>query len=395
MGKGKSVKKKAAKKQAPKNPRQQFNAHCQAIKQQHLRLDTLRRQQTELMTRFQQQLLPLEKQFTDVVYQKAERLLSFTDKKSLSASQRDILLNWIEEEIMFLEEHPFVEHLDIQALREKYLAACTFMLDENLAEEEIQLMRGILESELPFVRQISDEEMLDFARNPEKFKARVQQEAANSAANEDEEFADEDVEDDEFEDDDEAFIDEMEQEALEIREQRQKEIAALFSTSAANRMYKQLAKIFHPDREMDEAAKQDKHHLMVQLAQAKQNSDIWTIISLYQQHIDPEGGFEEIDLPEINQLLAEQLISMKWDYRQREHECDPATAVLWAKFGDAKTPQALDKRLNRHANELKELLAEESEMLEDLTSLKVLKRHLAEHAEEMADELDFMDSLFR
>jgi hypothetical protein len=32
MAKGKSVKKNAAKKQGPKNPRQQFNVHCQAIK---------------------------------------------------------------------------------------------------------------------------------------------------------------------------------------------------------------------------------------------------------------------------------------------------------------------------------------------------------------------------
>lgn len=292
---------------------------------------------------------------------------------------------------MFLEEHPFAEHLDLQALREKYVAACSFMFDEGLGEAELQIIRGILESELPFVRQISDEEMLDLTRDPEKLRARAQQEAENSDVDEDVE----DVENDEFEDEDDAFIDEMEQEALEAREQWHKEVAALFSASAANRMYKQLAKIFHPDREMDEAAKQDKHHLMVQLAQAKQNNDIWTIISLYQQHIDPDGGFAEKDLPEINQLLAEQVISMKWDYRHREHDCDPATLALWNKFGDAKTPQALEKKLNRHTNEMKELLAEENKILEEMTNLKVVKHYLAKHAKEMESELDFLSGMFK
>ncbi|MGL5388078.1 MAG: hypothetical protein ACRC2A_11955 [Enterobacterales bacterium] len=390
MGKGKSVKKKAAKKQAPKNPRQQFNAHCQAIKQQHIRLDTLRRQQTELTTRFQQQLLPLEKQFSDTVYKKVERLLSFTDKKSLSASQKDVLIGWIGEEIMYLEGYPFAEHLDIETLREKYLVACAQGVKHDLDENEFQYLREALEKELPFIQQIPDEELLDLISDPKKLKARAAQEIADSTADEEEEF-----EENEFEDDEEAFIDEMEQEAIATREQRQREIASLFSTSVANRMYKQLAKIFHPDREMDDAAKQDKHHLMVQLAQAKQNNDIWSIISLYQQHIDPDGGVEEKDLPEINQLLAEQVISLKWDYRQKERECDPVTAVLWDKFGDAKTPQALDKKLNRHANDLKELLAEENEMLEELTSLKALKHHLNEREQEMEDELGFMADLFK
>ncbi|AKG69743.1 TPA: hypothetical protein ACSTLY_000468 [Serratia fonticola] len=388
MAKGKSVKKNAAKKQGPKNPRQQFNAHCQAIKQQHLRLDALHRQQTELVTRFQQQMLPLEKQFVDAVFQKAERLLSFVDKKSLSALQRDNLLNWIGEDLMYLEEYPFADHLDIQPLREKYLNACATMVnDKDLDEDELQLMRDMLESQLPFVQDISDEELRDLVREPHKFKAKIEETFANSAANEDEEFA---------EDEEEPLFDEFEEEALAARERRQQEITSLFSASAANRMYKQLAKVFHPDREMDETIKQEKHHLMVQLAQAKQNHDIWTIINLYQQHIDPNGGFEEKDLPEVNRLLAEQVITLKFDYRQKEYGSDPMTALLWSKFGDAKTPQALDKKLIRHANELKALLAEESEALEELTSLKVLKQHLAEREQEMEeDEMSFMAQMFK
>jgi hypothetical protein len=41
------------------------------------------------------------------------------------------------------------------------------------------------------------------------------------------------------------------------------------------------------------------------------------------------------------------------------------------------------------------LLAEENEMLEELTSLKVLKHYLAEREQEMEDELGFMADLFK
>lgn len=370
MAKGKSVKKKAAKKQAPKNPRQQFNAHCQAIKQQHLRMDSLHRQQTELLTRFQQQLLPLEKQYIDTVYQKAERLLSFTDKGSLSAKHHDTLLRWITEEIIYLEDYPFTEHLDLEGLKEKHRKACSEMMVDELNKNDLRILRTLLGEELPFVYQISDEELHELVRDTEKFNARVKQELTK--------------------DDKDPLIEQIEQKAFAAREQRQQQLTALFNASAADRMHKQLVSALHPDQEVDEAVKQDRHHLMQQLTQARQDHDIWTIINLYQQHIDPDGGLKDQDLPKINQLLAEQLVTLNFNYRQRQQECDPIIAVLWDKFGDAKTPQALDKKLIRYANEINVLLEEESEELAELSSTKTLALYLEKREREIQKNKQFM-----
>lgn len=393
MSKGKSVKKNAAKKQLPKNPRQQFNAHCQAIKKQHLRIDNLRQQQTMLVERFQQQALPLEKQYIGIVYQKTERLLSFLDKKSLAAYQRDDLFQWITEDIMYLEDYPFSEHLDIQALREKLADTNLQYADKSLDENRLALMREMLVDEFPFVHQLSDEELRHLILNPKEFVAKAEQERAGPATHE---AQAEEFEDEMFEDDEDFFFDEDEQEDIAAREQRQQGLAALFGTSAANRMYKRLAMVFHPDREMDEATKQDKHHLMVQLAQARKNHDIWTIINLYQEHIDPDGGFEEKDLPAINQLLSEQVENLKSSYREQEHSSDPLTSMLWARFGHSSTERVLDAKLAKHVKELQMTIDEEKQIIAELTSLKVLKRYLAERAQLVAEEeMDFMADLFR
>ncbi|MBI3311192.1 MAG: hypothetical protein HYZ77_08055, partial [Serratia liquefaciens] len=191
------------------------------------------------------------------------------------------------------------------------------------------------------------------------------------------------------------FFDEEEREDTAYQEQRHETMAMLFGTSAAGRMYKRLAIMFHPDREMDEAAKQDKHHLMVQLAQAKKNHDIWTILSLYQEHIDPNGGVEEKDLPAINQLLAEQVEILKIKYRQMEYSCDPLTSLIWSKFGKNSPQQSLDKKLAHHAKELQNSIEEERLTLVQLTSLKVLKQYLAERAEEDDYDMEFLTKLFQ
>lgn len=396
MNKRKLVKNKGLKKSS-KNPRQQFNAHCQAIKKQQARIDTLQQQQAALMVQFQQQVLPLEKQYIDAVYQKTVRLLSFSEKKTLAAYQREDLIEWITEEIMHMEDYPFAEHLNIQALREQLFTACSLPEDKNLEEEQLSIMREMLASEFPFASQLSDEELLDLMRNPEKFKARAEQEFSDSDGPEAEDDGEYSEDDEEYsEDEDDFFFDDDEQESIDEQEQRQQKITQLFSSSAANRMYKRLAILFHPDREMDETSKKEKHDLMVQLAQAKKNHDVWTILSLYLTHVDPKGGIEEKDLPATNLLLAEQIETLKDNYRQLEFAGDPLTVLVWTKFGTGSTAaQSVEKKLARHAKELQNSIKEEKQILTELTSLKVLKQHLAARAEENSYDFDFLSRVLK
>ncbi|CAI1627226.1 Uncharacterised protein [Serratia quinivorans] len=388
MNKRKLVKNKGIKK-TTRNPRQQFNAHCQAIKKQQLRIDTLLQQQADLMTQFQQQVLPLEKQYIETVYQKTVRLLSFSEKKTLAAYQREDLIEWITEEIMHMEDYPFAEHLDIQALKDQLFTACSLPEHKSLDQEQLGMMREILACDFPFASQLSDEELLDLMRDPEKFKARAEQEFSGNpppGTEDDEEY---------IEDEDDFFFDNDEQESINEQEQQQK-ITQLFSTSAVNHMYKRLAILFHPDREIDEAAKKDKHDLMVQLAQAKKNHDIWTILNLYLTHIDPKGGIEEKDLPTTNLLLAEQIEALKIKYRQLEYAGDPLTVLVWTKFGaGSAAAQSVEKKLARHTKELQNSIKEERLILTELTSLKVLKQHLAERAEENNYDFDFLSKVLK
>ncbi|MFZ1874249.1 MAG: hypothetical protein WAU54_15950 [Chania sp.] len=384
----KQITKQKAKKAQPKTPRQQFNHYCQEVKKQQLNIENLKKQQSVLLTRFQQEYLPIEKKYLQTSYLKIEKLLSFTPKKSLSHSQRDLLTDWINEEIDILLDNPFAEQTEIQQLKDKLLQTCAIPEHVELGDDELAQMRSLVGEEFEFVHTLSDAELSDLMRNPHKFQEKMQEELEQRSLDDDMRSSFDDEEDD-F-----SFFDDDEDHSSILSGQQQK-MESLFSASAANRMYKKLAMLFHPDREMDESAKQEKHDLMIQLAQAKKTQDIWTIISLYQQHVDADGDFAEKELPALNSLLSNRVEQLKIEYRRLNTHADSLEGLVWAKFG-AKTQSAIEKKLMQHEEMLRGFIAEDEQQTRELTSLKVLKQHLTVRNQEQHFELlKSMEHLFR
>jgi hypothetical protein len=384
----KQVTKQKTKTVQPRTPRQQFNRYCQEVRKQQLNIDNLKKQQSILLACFQQKYLPIEKQFLQTGYLKIEKLLSFTQRKSLSHSQRDLLTDWINEEINILQDNPFAEQADIQELKEKLLQTCAIPEHVELGDDELAHMRSLLEEEFEFIDTLSDAELSELIKNPHKLQEKMQAEMEQQRLD-DETNPHFDDQDDDF-----SFFDDDENHSSIFAEQQQK-MESLFSASAANRMYKKLAILFHPDREMDESAKPEKHDLMIQLAQAKKTQDIWTIISLYQQHVDADGDFAEKELPALNSLLSNRVEQLKIEYRRLNTHADSLEGLVWAKFG-AKTQSAIEKKLMQHEEMLRGFIAEDEQQTRELTSLKVLKQHLTVRNQEQHFELlKSMEHLFR
>lgn len=80
-------------------------------------------------------------------------------------------------------------------------------------------------------------------------------------------------------------------------------------------IYKQLAKILHPDIEMDEGLKAEKQDLMQKVIEAYQNKDLHTLLKLELQFINKESqnmnALTEEKLSIYNEILKEQLIEEK------------------------------------------------------------------------------------
>ncbi len=97
---------------------------------------------------------------------------------------------------------------------------------------------------------------------------------------------------------------EKEQRALEVETVQKKEIGTL---------YKQLAKMFHPDLETDPVAKREKEVLMKKLTSAYEEGDMHTLLALEMSTLDDsEKKTRTADqLKVYNKLLQEQVVILE------------------------------------------------------------------------------------
>ncbi|MEH0875698.1 hypothetical protein QM999_13500 [Pectobacterium cacticida] len=389
MAHSKLIKKKATnktkKKQQPITPQEKFQHFWATIEKYQRQLVKLQQDQEALFARFQQDVLPLEHQYIQSVFDKTERLLSFADKKSLSKNQRETLFEWIEEELSRLQSYPFNSQLDMTPLVDRFISV-TSQYTPPPSNEDIAQFREALDTKFDFSYAFSDDEISEMIRNPDKLQAALEQlsQEWHSRNQQDSAF-------DAEEDDD----DWQESEYAETDGEESKRTAAstdgnLLDTKHITLLYRRIAKALHPDREQDPAEKEKKHHLMTMLSKAKQEHDIWTLLTLYHQYVDASFAFDESTIPSINTLLESRVNTLKNALADQKH--DPSLpGMVWQEMG-AATAKTREKKIAEHQRYLRESTAIELAQTQSLRSLAVLKQYLAERNED--DNMDFLMDLF-
>jgi len=108
------------------------------------------------------------------------------------------------------------------------------------------------------------------------------------------------------------------------REKREKLAGELRKKTVAT-MYKQLARVLHPDLELDPERRRQKERLMQELTVAYSNNDMHTLLRLEMEWIQREEGeierLTEEKLTVYNQTLKEQAQGLEQELR--ELPCDP------------------------------------------------------------------------
>nr|WP_241906833.1 J domain-containing protein [Vibrio cyclitrophicus] len=91
---------------------------------------------------------------------------------------------------------------------------------------------------------------------------------------------------------------------------------ALYSDKQITKLYRQLAKQLHPDKETDEKKKSEKSALMQQLLQAKKNKDVVALFILAQQQL-PEHVMvmDEDKLERLTMTMTMTEISRSFEKR--------------------------------------------------------------------------------
>jgi hypothetical protein len=147
------------------------------------------------------------------------------------------------------------------------------------------------------------------------------------------------------------------------------------------RLFRRAAQALHPDRERDPARRLHKEQLMTELLHARDNNDMMTVMTLYQQHVTddslqiPESAFEaqlaSID-HQIQRLQQEKMVYIYSDpHRARVHD------LLYA--GTRKKQQ---QNLRDVLEAIRLIGQQIPETIDELRNMNDLKRELSYRQEE-------------
>ncbi len=324
-------------------------------------------------------------------------LLSFIPRKTIKGSQRESLYVWIEEEISILESNPF-NPVDSQPLRKAFVEATlafdpdVFHADDEMHKEALQSVREELQNLVGAHIDISDEQLMAMLNDREHLEAWLAQTIAASDANDDNSNNSDDEEyttfnEDEYDNTDERIF------------SPQSDIAStLYSDKQLTKLYRQLAKQLHPDRELDSEKKSEKIILMQQLSQAKKNKDPIALLLMAQQYLpDHEIALDDNMLKQLSVTLKEKITALNAEYTDLQSGVT-LKSLLWQKFGKGNK-QSREKELMQYCDALQRDADKLHQQCHSIRTVKQLQHHLRSRIEN-DDMMQFFiqmdpDMLFR
>jgi len=334
------------------------------------------KKRTKLFEQFKQEAQPSEQKLADAITAQVEHLIHFLSKKSLTDKQRNELLEWVSSDIDYLATHPFSEGIDVADLREKINIELTLLaetLDQTVDEESIAELANMLDEMFDGEMQFDREELIELIKNPALIQEHVQRfhEKMHEEAAADDEYNAE-FNEDFFEDFDyQNYSDFSEREnkhELGILEK-------LFKGSQLNKMYKRLASKLHPDKESDATKKAIKHDLMQQLASARENKDVFTLLTLYHEHIDDDSfNFDAETLTAIEALLSKKVSELNTELRELK-SADTPEAIVWEHF-NGRSNKITTENIAIHTDRIEDEVVSINQFIVSTTTLKALKTEL-------------------
>ncbi|WP_081276082.1 hypothetical protein [Vibrio cyclitrophicus] len=289
------------------------------------------------------------------------RLISFIPRKTIKGPQREALYDWIQEELTILESNPF-NPVDSIALRESFNQALLALPSNKadvdvMTEDQIEAFREEMFMMLGYELDISNDELMAMVKDPQKFHDYLQSVMAEKSQ---EEHA---AEDDIDWGDEDFFSQANDDNHFEPSHHQASD--ALYSDKQITKLYRQLAKQLHPDKETDEEKKSEKSALMQQLSQAKKDKDVVALFMLAQQHLpDHEMVMDEDMLERLKMTLTEKIEQLNLDYQDLKHGGDIKN-IIWQRFGGGNKASR-QKGLREYREHLKKesqaLLAQSQEI---------------------------------
>lgn len=330
------------------------------------------------MVYFKQSVEQLEQEVCRANEQWILQLVSFVPRKSIKGRQHGALLDWIQEELTILESNPF-NPVNTDDLRDAFNEAIVTSIKQDpnsseVSEEQLEHYRIELSLMLGEKIELSDEELSELIRDPHKAMAYFESVLRHKM---DSDY----VGDDEYFHGQESpfFHEESDQHDHSYQQHTHNtnsDVAtALFNDKQMNRLYRQLAKKLHPDRELNSDKKAEKMDLMQQLSHARDVKDPLTILLFAQQFL-PEYQLElnENLTVQLESILRDKVKQLNADYHELRRG-DGLSVIIWQRFGGG-TKAAREKGLREYRQALEQDVEILMAKCREIKTVKGLQKHL-------------------
>ena len=323
---------------------------------------------------FRDLILPREERITQTLGRLTGDLITQFNSPDRDAAERSLLGLWIIENFNTLNEHPFAtrsgykdqltrfnaildddDPIDSQLIRLLQRSGARDNYQAEMSEHENTFRSKPSSPEQTNIEPEESEDIVfDFGwhkRPSTTANEQVEnsQRSENSSAHQTQ---------DEGSDSEDDFID-----PAELDEKIKKSEKSL----SVNRLFRQLAKVLHPDREQDEVLKAEKHLLMSQCLEARQNKDIDTLLKLYCEHVgDLPDELSDTSHKELISALELQLKLLQRELRQQRFG-DALLTQIVERYSDSNH-QKIEKKVALHAKQLDQTLIQNNREIERLNT---------------------------
>lgn len=354
-----------------------------AIQKTREELEQWQTRADEIDELFRRIILPREHQLTDVFCRLTQKLLQYFEVTPMADATKSLLGLWITENLHTIAQHPFVP-----AQRYTMLSRCWFDLIKHEGPIENQLLR--LAEQRAIFRDWVNLHESDSGHSAEQNSAN-QADRENTVDDDDEDVifdfgwhrkssyareqprqntrADQENNEPSQKTSSEPGTPPEDSEQLEDR------ISGLQKNLSIERLFRQLARVLHPDKEQDEAIRATKHILMSECLIARQNKDIHAMLTLYCEHVgDLPDELSTDSYAELVIALQQQLKRVQAELR---NQCfgNPLRTQIVERYG---APDSLGREQNiaRHARSLDSEIAALTSTHEKLDSFDGLEMAL-------------------
>ncbi|WP_105902615.1 hypothetical protein [Vibrio gangliei] len=354
------------------------NKRWQSIEKKKSRNEKLKQKINLFAEQFKLRMLSSEQLMCDTSEAFILHLLTFINKKSIKGYQRDALYDWISDELQTLEANPFRTN-DTSALREQFHQAMVkFEEDTNgfhpqdntdVDIEQLLMMRAMLEELTGQSIDASDEELQELIKDPTNMEKNLQDIFAR--------LDNEPLEDDSFEEDIDWGSSKTSQQQWE--QENSLQTPELFKQSEITKLYRQLAKTLHPDKEADASQKEHKKELMQQLSQMKKDQDIFGLLQMAQQWLpDTAINLDKKATKQLEEHLHRQIRELDYEYAdiKSSHSFE---GYIWQRFG-GKSKREQENNLNQYEAHLKTEINQYQSMIKNIKTVKVMQLQLKERS---------------